>query len=84
MSRKNYHTSSLALAAAIQLISSESRLQEVQRAFGSNRAVFVFNESADLSTIIELFWERKLRVDALSFFDALKVIKSRLYEEGSK
>jgi hypothetical protein len=76
-----YETSSLALAAAIQLAST-SKLQAVEKSRDSSKASFVFNRTSDLDKVIELFWQKALPLDAFSYFETIRYIKSRLYEEG--
>lgn len=81
MNQNEYITSSLSLAAAIPL-ASKSKLQYIRMSQESGRATFVFNQTEDLPDVIKLFWEKSLCLDALSYFESLKQIKSRLYEEG--
>jgi len=40
---------------------------------------FFFKKAEGLDKIVQLFWQRKLPLDALSYFQNLKVIKSRIY-----
>lgn len=77
---KDYTTTSLALAAAIQL-ASNSKLQFIDKSNSHERAMFVFNRTDDLDKVIELFWQKSLPLDAFSYFETVKYIKSRLYEE---
>lgn len=74
-----YKTPSLALASAIQL-ASKSKLQFIEKSDQSNRALFAFPLSDDLTQIIDLFWKKALPLDAFSYFEAMRYIKSRLYE----
>lgn len=83
MNQNEYATSSLSLAAAIQ-VASKSKLQSVSKPQESHRAIFVFNKTEDLPEVIQRFWQKSLNVDALSFFETIKQIKSRLYEEGKQ
>lgn len=85
MDNNYYQTSSLALASAIQLAST-SKLQSVEKSPDSSKAIFVFNITPDLDTIVQHFWDRTLPLDAFSYFETTKYIKSRLYEskEGWK
>jgi hypothetical protein len=81
MNQNYYQTSSLALAAAIQLAST-SKLQYVEKLHNVHKASFVFNRTPDLDKIIELFWQKALPLDAFSYFETTRYIKSRLYEES--
>jgi hypothetical protein len=75
-----YQTSSLSLATAL-IVSSTAKLDFIDKS-NSSRAVFVFKRSKDLDKIIELYWQKKLPCDCSTYFDALKYLKSRLYEES--
>lgn len=82
MNQDQYTTTSLALAAAIQL-ASKSKLLFIEKT--SNRhSTFIFSETPDLSEIIEKFWKKELPLDALSYFEALRYIKARLYQGGEE
>jgi hypothetical protein len=76
-----YKTQSLALAAAIQTAST-SKIELIEKG-SNNRHSFVFNRDKDPSfdEIIERFWSKKLLIDAISYFESLRYIKSLLYEE---
>lgn len=79
MNNNQYQTTSLALAAAIQLGSS-NKLQSIETSPDSRKAVFVFSVTPELNSIIQHFWERSLPLDAFSYFEAIKYLKTRLYE----
>lgn len=76
---EHYSTPSLALASAIQL-ASKSKLQTISKQKDNKRAVFVFTPSEDLPEIVDRFWKKTLPLDAFSYFETLRYIKSRLYE----
>lgn len=80
MNQNKYTTTSLALAAAIQAV-SQSKLLSVEKTSG-RQFTFIFSATSDLPNTIEEFWNRMLFVDALSYFEAMKYIKARLYESG--
>ena len=75
-----FSTTSLSLAAAIQ-VSSASKLQFVDRTDNSDKAGFVFDRTEDLDRVVQLFWQRQLPLDALTYFEAIKYVKARLYED---
>ena len=79
--RNKYKTKSLALASAIQTTST-SKLEYIDSS-DPQRSEFIFDRSKDPSfdDIIARFWACQLRVDASTFFNNLRYIKSRLYEE---
>jgi len=78
-----YSTQSLALASAIQAVST-AKLELVDFSDGTNRATFCFDKSLDPSfdDIVARFFARQLPIDAATYFDALRFVKSRLYEKG--
>lgn len=83
MDKNQYSTSSIALATAIQL-ASESKLQLVDRS-RPDRCEFIFDRTSDLDQVVSLFWQKALPLDALSYFETLRYIKARLYEQkGNK
>lgn len=76
-----FRTSNLALATALQAISS-SKLEFIES--GKNkRSYFVFDHTKDplFDKIIAKYWSKQLPIDALTYFETLKNIKSRLYEK---
>jgi hypothetical protein len=76
-----FTTSNLALATAIQAI-SDSKLKFIQPT-KNNKFFFVFDPSEDpyLEEIIANYWAKKLPIDALTYFETLRNMKSRLYEK---
>jgi hypothetical protein len=78
---KYYKTTSLPLAAAIQAVST-SKLELVERNNSSQKAVFIFDRTKDPSfdEIVARFWSSSLPIDAATYFNAIKSVKSRLYE----
>lgn len=77
-----YKTHSLPIAAALQLVSI-AKLIHIEKLPGTTKSLFVFDRSADphFDEIIERFFSKQLPVDACSYFESLRFIKSRLYEE---
>jgi len=73
-----YKTSSLALAATISLWYPIEAIDKTNPC----KAYFLFKRDEHLDELIESFWRRELKVDPQAYFDQLKVIKSRLYENG--
>ena len=43
------------------------------------RGIFTFDDSDELQDFVEQFWNKQLTVEPQALFDALKVIKNRLY-----
>lgn len=79
-----YKTTSLALASAINAVST-AKLHCIDFT-NPNRAEFVFDRSEDPSfdTIIEHFWSKNLPCDCSTFFESQRYIKSRLYSEQAR
>jgi hypothetical protein len=72
-------TSSLSLAAAIYALHPSSFI-EVDRPIDSPKASFVFDSKLFDTELINKFWAGQLPVDASRYFEALKRLKSLLYE----
>ena len=75
--QKNYKTSDLCLATVISL---SLPLQGLER-LGSGKAYFIFEHTDELDGLLERYWKRDLTTDPQMFFQQLKLIKSRLYNE---
>jgi len=75
--KTTFETTDLALATAISLWLPITALDRND----PNKIVFHFNRESDLDSLIETFWRRELKVDALTYFNQIKLIKSRIYEK---
>lgn len=73
---QNYETPDLPMAA---LISIYLPLEGVVF-HGGPKAQFVFKYSAELDRLIEGYWHGDLLVEPKTYFNALRVIKARLYQ----
>jgi hypothetical protein len=71
-----FRTSDLALATAISVfgIAIESTEQADVK-----RTVFIFNKSDKLQDIVDRFWRGELQVEPQSYFNQLKILKTRIY-----
>lgn len=71
-----FRTSDLALATAISVfgIAIESTEQ-----VDVKRTVFIFNKSDKLQDIVNRFWRGELQVEPQSYFNQLKILKTRIY-----
>ncbi|KKS13799.1 MAG: hypothetical protein UU67_C0016G0012 [Candidatus Daviesbacteria bacterium GW2011_GWB1_41_5] len=72
-----YSTAHLALAAAISLFYP---IDSIDRN-NPNKALFVFKIEEDTDKLIEAFWKDELKVSPLAYFNRIKELKTRLYEE---
>lgn len=79
MNKDKFRTNTLSLAAALVCTNSKS-LSGVEFSDTSNKATFLFTNNSDLLHAARLFFEKKLDVDALSYFEAIKYLKSRVFE----
>lgn len=73
----NYFTSSeFALCAA--LLTLGFSLDSLDKT-NPQKALFVFKRSSDLDKTIQVFWNKQLKVEPISFFEAQRFLKSRIY-----
>lgn len=75
--KKHFKSSDLSLVATIQLYGIQ--IQKMDRS-NPERIVFVIKESEKLNSLVQDFWSRNLKVEPLSYFESLKVIKSRIHQ----
>ena len=76
MNSNYYETSDLGLAAA--LLTFGVVLVRVDKQ-NPRRAVFVFADSKELSTLVDGFWSGEMTLSALRYFENTKLLKSRIY-----
>jgi len=72
-----YATSDLALAAALSL---HYPIEALDRQ-NPHKAQFLFKRDENLNQFIESYWKGELKVNPVAYFNQLKTIKTRLYEE---
>jgi hypothetical protein len=73
-----YRSADLALASTISLFYP---LEAIDRPPNSHKAFFLFRRDEKLDELIESYWRGELKVEPQAYFNALRVIKSRLYGE---
>ena len=73
-----YSTTDLALATAISIWYP---LEALDRTQNPHKAQFLFKRDEQLDKLIETYWRGELKVNPQAYFNALKNIKARLYEE---
>ena len=71
-------TSELSLSAT--LISLGFSLDSLDKT-NPQKTIFRFNPSKELHLAVTNFWQRKLLVEPLAFFEAQRYLKSRIYGE---
>mgnify|MGYP001610450747 FL=1 len=72
-----YRTADLALAVAIYLFFP---LKAIDR-LNPRKAMFCFEQNKKLDELVEKYWHGELKVDPQAYFNALRIIKTRLYGE---
>ena len=76
-----YKTTSISLATVIQLTGKGS-LKDIQPVdFYKYEFIFSTENFTDLQKTVSLFWQKSLSVDAFTYFETLRYLKSRLHEE---
>jgi hypothetical protein len=71
-----FRSADLALATAVSLFYP---LEAIDRE-NPRKAQFVFKRDAGLDELIQSYWRRELKVEPQSYFDAMRLIKGRLYD----
>ena len=71
-----FKTSDLALATAISVLGVA--IEAMQQTDGQ-RMVFIFTKSDKVQDIVNRFWRGELLVEPQSYFNQLKVLKTRIY-----
>lgn len=72
-----YSTSDLALAA---LVSLSYPLEAIDKTENPHKALFLFKRDEQLDHLVEAYWKGEINVNPQLYFNALKNIKTRLYE----
>lgn len=73
-----FYTQDLGLATAIALFYP---LQVIDRTKNPHKAEFVFKREEGLEQLAEAYWKGELKSSLIAYFNQLKIVKSRLYEE---
>jgi len=71
-----YKTTDMALAT---VLSMNFPVRELINKNG--RGTFMFDNSDELITFVDAFWNKQLTVEPTALFEALKLIKNRLYND---
>lgn len=74
-----FRSSDLSLAAIISMYYPVEALDKSD----TRKIVFVFRREAGLDELVQAFWNKSLTVEPRAYFDAIKAIKSRIYELGN-
>jgi hypothetical protein len=71
-----FRTADLALATTLSLFCP---LEAIDRE-NSRKAQFIFKRDVGLDELVQGYWRRELKVEPQAYFDAMRMIKGRLYE----
>ena len=72
-----YRTADLALASAISLFYP---IESIDRQ-NPKKAQFIFRQDKGLDELIDNYWKGQIKVEPQAYFNALRIIKARLYGE---
>ena len=72
----SFSTTDLGCTAA--LVASGAQVLSLNKS-SSNRVTFIFRNSVELSSTVEAYWNGELSVDAKTYFETQKWLKSRIY-----
>ncbi len=72
-----YQTADMACAAALSLFFP---IEAVDRTSG-RRVFFIFERSEKLDQFVQMFWRGEVQVEPRAYFDSIKAIKTRLYNQ---
>ena len=73
---QNYNTTDLGLAAA--LVSQGFNVIELDRSH-PHKVRFLFTDDGSIEQIASQYWSDKLKVPAMAYFNAIKLLKHRIY-----
>lgn len=73
----HYQTTDLSLAAFLSLHTPLEYIDKNQ----NSRATFFFSNSKETLELVEAYWNRKAQVEPQNFFQQIKYLKTRIYNE---
>ncbi len=73
-----FKSSDLSLIAAMQLYGYQ--IEAMDRG-NSDKIVFIIKHDGNLDELTRAFWSRSLQVEPLAYFESLKNIKARIYQQ---
>jgi len=77
MNNKYFQTNDLALCAA--LLCSGLSIIDIDKT-NLKRVFFLFEKNRKNEIVIDKYWKHELLVDPINYFNALKELKTRIYE----
>jgi len=80
--KKDIEAKSTDYGLSVARITKRQPLKRIERDLNEqNKLVFVFENTETLKEITEAYWNHQLEVDALEFYNNLKLLKNRIREE---
>ncbi len=76
-----YATTDLGLASSLIVLGYE--LYTLEKTLNPKKVRFIFRRVPSIETSANSYWNDKLELNARALFDAQKMIKNRLYSDGS-
>ena len=76
MGKVFYKTSDLALSAALSVYYPISSIDRDN----PNKVYFIFQKDKNFDLIVERYWHGDLKIDPQTYFNSLKILKTRIYE----
>ncbi len=74
---KTYQTADMACAAALSLFFP---IEAIDRT-SERRVFFIFESTEKLDQFVQMFWRGEVQLEPRAFFDSIKAIKTRLYDQ---
>lgn len=79
MTTNLYQCSDLGLTTVLSLYFS---IVSINKQPNSRKVFFSFEQTKELSDLIQTYWRGELRIEPKTYFDQLRTIKARLYSEA--
>lgn len=71
-----FRSSDLSLSAVVSMNYPIEALDKSD----TKKIVFIFRCETGLDELVQAFWDRQLNVEPRAYFEAIKVLKSRIYQ----
>lgn len=71
-----FRSSDLSLSAVLSMNCKIEALDKTE----PQKVVFLFRREPGLDELVQAFWDRKLTVEPRAYFEAIKLLKSRIYQ----
>lgn len=71
-----FRSSDLSLSAVISMSYPIGMLDKSD----PSKVIFLFRREVGLDELVQAFWDRQLQIEPRAYFEAIKVLKSRIYQ----